>query len=109
MVRRMTAIDPTVVIERMAGRLRADGAQHPVAAALAIAARGHARLAPEEYAASVDLPIGLVDSAETGDVAFSDLPSTVGEQAGAMGIDLLALVDLEATWRTDPPIQAAGR
>jgi len=108
MVRRVTAIDPTVVIERMARRLRAEGAEHPVAAALAVAARGHARLTAHEYAASVGLPVDLIDSAETGGIAFSDLPMVVGEQTGAIGADLLSLADLEASWRTDPPIRAAA-
>lgn len=103
----MTAIDPTVVIERMARRLRAHGAQHPVAGAVSVAARGHARMAPEVYAAAIGLSREAVESAESGEIAFGELPSVVGSQAGALGVDLLALADLEATWRNDPPALAA--
>lgn len=104
----MIGIDPTVVIERMARRLRAEGAAHPVAGAVALAARGHARMDAGEYAEAVGLPVEVVGSAESGDISFGQLPATVGEQAGALGADLLALADLEASWRNGLPASAAG-
>ena len=108
MVRRMSAIDPTLVIERMARRLRAEGAVHPVAAAVAVAARGHARMAVEVFAGAVELPVEAVRSAEVGSVPFGSLPGAIGVQAGATGADLLALADLEAEWRNGPPASAAA-
>ena len=104
----MTPIDPTVVIERMARRLRADGAAHPVAAAVSVAARGHACLALHEFADEVELSPEIVRSAELGSVAFGELPAAIGAQAGETGADMLALADLEAEWRNDPPASAAA-
>jgi len=104
----MSSIDATVVIERMARRLRAGGAQHPVAAAVSAAARGHACLPLHEFADAVELPAETLRSAELGSVAFGELPAAIGAQVGETGADLLALADLEAAWRNDPPIVAAG-
>ena len=104
----MTAIDPTVVIERMARRLRSQGVANPVAGAVSVAARGHVRMAQPEFAAAVGLPVELVRSAETGVVPFGELPASMGEHVGATGADLLALADLEAVWRNDPPIRPNG-
>ncbi|MEQ8842350.1 MAG: hypothetical protein RIB98_15300 [Acidimicrobiales bacterium] len=105
----MRPIDPTVVIERMAGRFRAGGTMNPVAAAVSVAARGHACLSLHDFAESIGLPVETVRSAELGAVAFGELPPAIGGRAGATGADLLALADLEATWRNDPPVRAAGR
>ncbi|MFT5203461.1 MAG: hypothetical protein ACI9C1_002861 [Candidatus Aldehydirespiratoraceae bacterium] len=105
----MTSIDPTVVIERMARRLRSEGAEHPVAGAIALAARGHLRLDLDSYANTVGLPVADVGAAEAGEIPFGDLHRSLGLQAGVLGADLLALADLEVTWRTDPPAQAARR
>lgn len=105
----MTPIDPTLVIERMARRLRSEGAAHPVAGAVAVAARGHARLAIAEFAGAVALSVEVVESAERGTVPFGELPAAIGAQAGETGADLLALADLEAEWRAQPPSRAAGR
>ncbi|MEZ5247176.1 MAG: hypothetical protein R2707_18965 [Acidimicrobiales bacterium] len=104
----MSGIDPTVVIERMARRLRADRAPHPVAGAVALAARGHTCLTLHEFAAVVDLPAATVRSAELGCVAFGELPSAIGAQAGETGADLLSLADLEVEWRSGPPASAAA-
>jgi hypothetical protein len=103
----MTPIDPTVVIERMARRLRSEGATHPVAGALATAVRGHARMAQADFAAATGVPVEILRSAETGATAFGELPAAIGEQASATGADFLALADLDAAWRADPPAQAA--
>jgi hypothetical protein len=106
----MTGIDPTIVIERMARRLRADRAPHPVAGAVALAARGHTCLPLDEFASSVGLPADEVRSAELGLVAFGELPAAIGAQVGAAGADLLALADLEVEWRgRRPPPQAQSR
>ena len=103
MVCRMTSIDPTVVIERMAGRLRAAGAPHPVSGAAAVAARGHARMGQGEFAEQAELPVSVVERAERGDTAFGELPRRIGSVVAATGADILALADLEQTWRNQPP------
>ena len=104
----MTALDPPVVIERMARRLRAGGTAHPVAAAVSVAARGHARLSLHEFADAVEVPTEIVRSAELGSIAFGELPAAIGAQVGETGADLLALADLESEWRDEPPASAAG-
>jgi hypothetical protein len=98
----MSGVDPTNVIERMASGLRSAGAAHPVAGAVALAARGHARLDQRDFAASVGESVDHVHSTEVGEIAFGDLPLHVGNTAAALGIDLLALADLENTWHTAP-------
>ncbi len=103
----MTRIDPTLVIERMARRIRTSGAAHPVAAAVALAARGHMRLDQIEFAANVGRSVDHVRSNEAGTVAFGDLPSEVGSAAASTGADLLALADLEKEWQEHPTDQAA--
>ncbi len=104
----MSLLDPTLVIEQMARRLRAGGATHPVAGAVSLAARGHARMAQIEFAQHADLLVDLVRSSERGEVAFGDLPASIGSVATAAGADLLALADLEMCWRTEPPVEASG-
>ena len=84
----MTPIDPTVVVERMARRLRSDGADHPVAGAVALAARGATKLPLHAFARSVDLLPDVVVNAERGAVALGDLPSEIGALAFATGADL---------------------
>jgi len=97
----MTRIDPTIVIERMAGGLRSAGADHPVAGAVALAARGHCRLEQGEFAATVGCSVEHIRSTEIGDIAFGDLPDHVGDAAVVLGVDLFALADLEQEWRND--------
>lgn len=98
----MSGLDPTNVIERLASGLRSVSAAHPVAGAVALAVRGHARLDRREFAARVGQSVEHVRSAEDGEIAFCDLPRHVGDTAAALGLDLLALADLEHTWRTAP-------
>ena len=97
----MTRIDPTIVIERMAGGLRSAGAHHPVAGAVALAARGHVRLEQREFAGTVGCSVEHIRSTEIGDVAFGDLPAHVGDAAVVLGVDLLALADLEQAWQAE--------
>ncbi len=104
----MNRIDPTLVIERMARQLRAAGAAHPVAGAVALAARGHARMAQTEFAGHTELLVDVVRCIERGEMPFGDLPASIGSVATAAGADLLALADLETIWRTEPPIPAGG-
>lgn len=104
----MSPIDPTRTIERMARRLRSQGAPHPVAGAVALAARGTRRLGPEDFAVEVGLLADVVHAAEAGEVPLGRLPAEIGALAFATGADLLALTDLEREWRREPPAAAVS-
>lgn len=100
--------DLTRVCERLAQQLHRRGATHPVAAAVALAARGHLGLAVDEFADTVDLPIDTVQRAEAGDIAWEHLPDILGSILDTMpGIDLLALADLDSSYRA-PGADAEG-
>ncbi len=104
----MTAVDRTALTEHLARRLRADGALHPVAGAVAIAARGSRRLAIADFAANLDLPVEQVTAAEAGQTKFAAIPAPVGAIAASTGIDLLSLADLERRWRAAGESAAAN-
>ena len=92
--------DLTRVCERLARQLHRHGATHPVAAAVALAARGHLGLDVDEFADVVDLTVATVARAEAGDIAWEDLPDTLGSLVESMpSVDLLALADLDASYR----------
>ena len=95
----MTAdVDTTRLVERLAAQFATGSVHHPVAAAVAIACRGNASMGLVEFAASVGLDVPTVASCEAGDVAFGDLPAPL--VAGHEGLDLLALADLDAAYRS---------
>ncbi len=94
-------VDPTVATERIAHRLRFEGAANPVAAAVAVAARGSTRLRAAEFSELAGLSVQEVERAERGVVAFGALPARIGQLAQAAGLDLLSLADLERRWRAD--------
>lgn len=104
----MSAVDPTRVIESLARRLGARRAEHPVAGALAQAARGRARLDQAGFAARVGVSVELVRACERGDVPLGDLPSRLGSLALELDADLLGLADLERRLRSGSPPSAAG-
>jgi hypothetical protein len=92
--------DLTRVCERLAHQLHRGGATHPVAAAVALAARGHLGLDIAEFAAAADLPIDTVRRAEAGDIAWEDLPDILGSLVESIpSVDLLALADLDGSYR----------
>ena len=92
--------DLTGVCERLAMHLDRSGATHPVAAAVALAARGHHGLDLADFAAELGLPVEAVQRAEAGDIAWEELPDIIGHLLEAMAnIDLLALADLETDYR----------
>jgi hypothetical protein len=95
----MSRIDPTLTIERLARRLRRAGAVHPVAGAVAQAARGASCLSLPRFSALMDLSPRSVGMAERGEVPFGELAPCVGRAASCAGADLLALADLELEWR----------
>jgi hypothetical protein len=92
--------DLTDLCERLARRLHRSGAAHPVAAAVALAARGHRGLDVDEFARAVGLPADTVRRAEAGDIVWEDLPAVLGDLVESMpSVDLLALADLDAAYR----------
>ena len=94
----MTRIDPTRTIELLARRLRLRGAAHPVAGAVAQAARGASCLAVAEFSEEMNLTVDLVTRAERGCVSFGLLPSQIGLAAAGTGADLFALAGLVREW-----------
>ncbi len=87
------AIDVVLFCERLAERLQRAGYAHPVAAAVAQAARGHHGMDIEAFAAHLGLPPVDVRAAERGEVAFADLPDAVTSAFGAG--ELLSLAELD--------------
>jgi hypothetical protein len=104
----MNGIDPTLVIEHLARRLRRGGAAHPVAAAISLAARGATCLAAPEFSTLVDLPVETVARSERGEISFGELAPSIGAAAAATGADLLALADLSLEWRGAPYPDVSG-
>ena len=71
-----------------------------MAAAVALAARGHLGLGIDEFADAVDLSLDTVRRAEAGDIAWEDLPDILGSLLESMpSVDLLALADLDSSYR----------
>jgi hypothetical protein len=92
--------DLTSVCERLAVRFASDGAAHPVAASVVLAARGHSGLDTSEFAKYHELPVDALRRAEAGEMPWEDLPDIIGELLEVVPtIDLLALADLEAQLR----------
>jgi len=95
----MTSVDRTGLTEHLARRLRAEGASHPVAGAVALAARGSRQLTVSEFSTEFGVAVDAVRAAEAGQTAFAELPAEVGAVAESTGVDLLSLADLEQAWR----------
>jgi hypothetical protein len=102
---RLMRRDATAMVERMAVHARTAGVEHPVAAAVARAARVSELIGPEEFADRHGVPIARLVEAEAGTVRFGDLPSAYDAVLASLGIDLLSLADLEAGWRMPAPTQ----
>ena len=68
------AVDVTLFCERLAERLRSKGVAHPVAAAVALAARGHRGADIEPFATAIGVDADELRAIEAGTVAFADLP-----------------------------------
>ena len=67
-------VDMTMFCERLAERLRSKGVTHPVAAAVALAARGHRGVDIEQYATDIGVNVPELCEVEAGTVEFVDLP-----------------------------------
>ena len=93
-----TTVSPTDVIIRLAAALLLEGHRHPVAAAVAQAARMHVLAAPEAFAERLAIDIFTVHRAEAGLVAFDRLPAAYLAFIDGIdvAIDLVGLRELAA-------------
>jgi len=90
--------DMTGLVVLLARRYRAEGMEHSVAAATAVAARGVAGLDRRSFARRFDLTDADLDACEAGRVPFGDLPATLGALVmGSRRVDLLQLADCDLT------------
>ena len=69
--------DATRFCERLAERLRTQGVTHPVAAAVALTARGSRGVDVDAFAEGVGVNESQLRSVESGAVAFADVPDEV--------------------------------
>lgn len=99
--------DATAMVVRMAVQARTAGLDHPVAAAVALAARVGQLVGPEEFAERTGVPIAQLVEAEAGTVRFGDLPWGYDSVLGALDVDLLSLADLEAEWKLRETVRSA--
>lgn len=104
---RLLRRDATAMVERMAAQVRAAGFGHPVAAAVALAARVSELTGAQEFADRHGVPLARLVEAEAGIVRFGELPQAYDPVLATLGIDLLSLADLEASWRSSQPTQGA--
>jgi len=105
----MTDRDLTGLCERIAARLADAGVTHPVAAAVALSARGHLGLDADVFANRYGIDPSRLRRLEAGAVAWEDLPDCIGAVLDDIdGFDLLALADLDATLRRDRPTGTDG-
>ncbi len=66
--------DLTRLCERLAERLHAEGAEHPVEAAVALTARGHRGVGPDEFCEQIGVEPGALQAVEAGGVAWASFP-----------------------------------
>ena len=89
-------LDFTIFCERLAERLRSGGASHPVAAAVALAARGQRGVDVDEFAAAIGVAADALRQIEAGNVAFADVPDELAFAfADIPSARLLLMADLE--------------
>lgn len=92
--------DATAMCERLARRLQRAGASHPVAGAVATAARGHIGVSRQEFADLIGFDVAEIAVFEAGEVPFGCLPREFGRVLGQIeGLDLLALADAARSTR----------
>ena len=89
-------LDMTLFCERLAERLRSEGVSHPVAAAVALAARGHRGVDVEPFALDIGVDARLLRQIEAGTVAFADLPDEIAFAFALIpSASLFLMADLE--------------
>ena len=90
-------VDMTIFCERLAERLRSKGVTHPVAAAVALVARGHRGVDVEPFADAIGVDTRELRQVEAGEVAFADLPDEVAIAFSEMpSASLFLITDLDA-------------
>lgn len=88
----MWSTDLTRLCERLAERLRTEGARHPTSAAVALAVRGARGRTQEEYAADLGLAPAALDAVERGQVRWAEVPAALMRAAvRTEGLDLARL------------------
>ena len=89
-------LDMTTFCERLAERLRSKGVPHPVAAAVALVARGHRGVDVEPFADAISVKANELRQVEAGEVAFADLPDEVAIAFAIIpSASLFLMADLE--------------
>lgn len=89
MARSPWSTDLTALCERLARRLDAEGAPHPLVAAVALAVRGHLGLDPSAAADHLGVDAAELAAVEAGEVAWADVPPAVRHAAQVTpGLDL---------------------
>lgn len=93
--------DVTSLTERIAIRMAGEGAEHAVAAAVAIAVRGMSRLEPREYADTLGIAPADLRALEAGTVPLADLPASLWRLIHEHDLEPVMLVDLDQQLRSD--------
>jgi len=89
-------LDMTIYCERLAERLRSKGVPHPVAAAVALVARGHRGVDVEPFADAIGLAARELRQIEAGMVAFAELPDEIAFAFAAIpSASLFLMADFE--------------
>ena len=89
-------VDMTIACERLAERLRSKGVTHPVAAAVALVARGHRGIDIQPFADVIGVDALELRQVEAGTVAFADPPDAVSIAfARIPSASLFLMADLE--------------
>jgi len=85
----------TTMTERIAIQLAADGAEHPVAAAVTIALRGIVRCERDDFAGLLEIERADLRALEAGTVPLADLPKTLWTLLHEYDLQPVLLVDLD--------------
>ena len=89
--------DMTGLVVLLARRYRAEGMEHAMAAATAVAARGVTGLDRQSFARRFHLADADLNACEEGHVPFDGLPAALGALvSGCAGVDLLHLADFDS-------------
>ena len=89
-------VDITIFCERLAERLRSKGVAHPVAAAVALVARGHRGVDVQPFADAIGVDALELRQIEAGTVAFANLPDEVAIAFACIpSASLFLMADLE--------------
>lgn len=87
--------DVRTLTERIAIRLAQAGAEHPVAAAVAIAVRGRRGLSQADFATQLGIGVDELIALESGAVGLADLPAVLREHVSVAGLCMSSADALE--------------